>query len=49
MEMINGRPLVLSLMMVAMVAAGISRMISRPLYATLAAGMLAVFKLFQRA
>jgi len=44
MEMIDGRPLVLSLMMVAMIAAGISRMISRPLYATLAAGMLAQFR-----
>jgi len=44
MEMINGRPLVLSLMAVAMVAAAVSRMISRPLYATLAASMLAQFK-----
>jgi H+/Cl- antiporter ClcA len=44
MEMINGRPLVLSLMAVAMIAAAISRMISRPLYATLAASMLAQFK-----
>ncbi|MDR0479715.1 MAG: chloride channel protein [Burkholderiaceae bacterium] len=44
MEMIDGRPLVLSLMAVAMVAAAISRMISRPLYATLAANMLAQFK-----
>ena len=48
MEMIDGRPMVLSLMMVAMVAAGISRMISRPLYATLAAGMLAQFRLLHR-
>jgi len=44
MEMINGRPLVFSLMAVAMLAAAISRMISRPLYATLAASMLAQFK-----
>ncbi|MDR0458035.1 MAG: chloride channel protein, partial [Burkholderiaceae bacterium] len=44
MEMINGRPLVLSLMAVAMIAAAISRMISRPLYATLAASMLMQFK-----
>jgi len=44
MEMIDGRPLVLSLMAVAMTAAAISRMISRPLYATLAANMLAQFK-----
>jgi H+/Cl- antiporter ClcA len=44
MEMIDGQPLVLSLMMVALIAAGISRMISRPLYATLAAGMLAQFR-----
>ncbi|MDR2188707.1 MAG: chloride channel protein [Azonexus sp.] len=44
MEMINGRPLVLSLMAVAVIAAAISRMISRPLYATLAASMLARFK-----
>ena len=41
MEMIDGRPMVLSLMAVAMVSAGVSRMISRPLYATLAANMLA--------
>jgi H+/Cl- antiporter ClcA len=45
MEMIDGRPLVLSLMAVAMTAAGISRMISRPLYATLAANMLAQYAL----
>ena len=44
MEMIDGRPLVLSLMAVAMLAAAISRMISRPLYATLAVSMLAQFK-----
>jgi H+/Cl- antiporter ClcA len=43
MEMIDGRPLVLSLMAVAMVAAATSRMISRPLYATLAVHMLARF------
>jgi len=47
MEMIDGRPLVLSLMAVAMTAAAISRMISRPLYATLAAGMLAQYALRQ--
>ncbi|RRD56722.1 chloride channel protein [Comamonadaceae bacterium OH2545_COT-014] len=41
MEMIDGRPMVLSLMAVAMTSAAISRMISRPLYATLAAFMLA--------
>ena len=41
MEMIDGRPVVLSLMAVAMVSATISRMISRPLYETLAARMLA--------
>ncbi|MDO5625386.1 MAG: chloride channel protein [Pseudomonadota bacterium] len=41
MEMIDGRPMVLSLMAVAMVSATISRMISRPLYETLAMRMLA--------
>jgi H+/Cl- antiporter ClcA len=40
MEMIDGRPMVLSLMAVAMVAATISRMISRPLYETLSKRML---------
>ena len=41
MEMIDGRPVVLSLMAVAMVSAAISRMISRPLYETLADRMVA--------
>ena len=36
MEMIDGRPMVLSLMAVALIAATISRAISRPLYHTLA-------------
>ena len=40
MELIDGRPMVLSLMAVAMVAATISRMISRPLYETLSKRML---------
>lgn len=40
MEMIDGRALVLTLMASAMVASLISRMISRPLYATLAENML---------
>jgi H+/Cl- antiporter ClcA len=40
MEMIDGRPMVLSLMASAMLASLISRMISRPLYATLAGMML---------
>ena len=40
MEMIDGRPVVLSLMAVAMVSATIARMISRPLYETLAARLL---------
>lgn len=44
MEMIDGRPLVLTLMGVAMVSAAISRTISRPLYHTLAAFMLAQFR-----
>lgn len=44
MEMIDGRPMVLSLMAVAMVASTISRMISRPLYETLAARMMANFR-----
>ena len=43
MEMIDGRPMVLSLMAVAMISAAISRMISRPLYETLAARLLANF------
>ena len=47
MEMIDGRSMVLSLMAVAMAAAGISRMISRPLYATLAAFMVAQVKAAQ--
>lgn len=36
MEMVDGRAMVLSLMMAAMLASLVSRMISRPLYATLA-------------
>lgn len=36
MEMVDGHPMVLSLMMVALVASLVSRMISRPLYSTLA-------------
>lgn len=40
MEMIDGRPLVLTLMASAMLASLVSRMISRPLYATLAEKML---------
>lgn len=40
MEMIDGRPMVLSLMASAMLASLISRMISRPLYGTLAEIML---------
>lgn len=36
MEMVDGHALVLSLMACAMVASGVSRLISRPLYATLA-------------
>lgn len=47
MEMIDGRPMVLSLMAVAMIAATVSRTISRPLYATLAARMLAGFSAAQ--
>lgn len=47
MEMIDGRPMVLSLMAVAMTSAAISRMISRPLYATLAAFMLAQWRASQ--
>ena len=47
MEMIDGRPMVLSLMAVAMVASTISRMISRPLYETLAARMVAGLKAVQ--
>jgi hypothetical protein len=35
MEMIDGRPMVLSLMAAAMLASLISRLISRPLYGTL--------------
>lgn len=41
MEMIDGRPMVLSLMVAAMLASMVSRMISRPLYARLAEFMLA--------
>jgi H+/Cl- antiporter ClcA len=40
MEMIDGRPMVLSLMAAAMLASLISRLISRPLYGTLSALML---------
>lgn len=40
MEMINGRPMVLSLMASAMIASLISRLISRPLYGTLSSLML---------
>lgn len=49
LEMIDGRPMVLSLMAVAMLSAAISRKISRPLYATLAARMLANFSASQAA
>ncbi|MGB3071670.1 MAG: chloride channel protein [Ottowia sp.] len=49
MEMIDGRSMVLSLMAVAMASAGVSRMISRPLYATLAAFMVAQVKAAQAA
>ena len=44
MEMIDGRPLVLSLMAVAMGAAGVSRMVSRPLYETIASHLLTPVK-----
>ena len=44
MEMIDGRPMVLSLMAVAMISATLSRMISRPLYHTLGTFMLAQFR-----
>jgi H+/Cl- antiporter ClcA len=49
MEMIDGRPMVLSLMAVAMIAATVSRAISRPLYHTLAAAMLAQLRAEQAA
>jgi H+/Cl- antiporter ClcA len=39
MEMVDGHPMVLSLMTVAMVASLVSRMIARPLYSTLAQHM----------
>ena len=41
MEMLDGRPMVLSLMASAMIASLISRLISRPLYATLSEHMIA--------
>lgn len=41
MEMLNGYSLVISLMVVSLVSAGISRLISPPLYSTLAAAMVA--------
>lgn len=41
MEMVDGHAMVLSLMACALVASGISRLISRPLYGTLAQGYLA--------
>lgn len=40
MEMIDGRPMVLSLMAAAMIASLIARLISRPLYSTLSALMM---------
>ena len=36
MEMVSGQPLVLSLMSSAMIASAVSRLVSRPLYPTLA-------------
>ena len=44
MEMLDGRPMVLSLMASAMVASLISRLISRPLYETLSEHMVAMVK-----
>ncbi|MDR1888643.1 MAG: chloride channel protein [Zoogloeaceae bacterium] len=41
MEMINGYSLVISLMVVSLISAGISRLISPPLYSTLAAAIVA--------
>jgi len=40
MEMLDGRPMVLSLMVSAMIASLISRLISRPLYTTLSEHMI---------
>jgi hypothetical protein len=37
MEMVSGHAMVLSLMACAMVAAGVSRLVSRPMYGELAA------------
>ena len=48
MEMIDGRPMVLSLMAAAMLASGISRLISRPLYPSLSHTMLRPFRAWQR-
>jgi H+/Cl- antiporter ClcA len=36
MEMVNGYPLVIDMMATALIASAVSRMVSRPLYATLA-------------
>jgi H+/Cl- antiporter ClcA len=41
MEMVNGYSLVISLMVVSLISAGISRLISPPLYSTLAAAIVA--------
>ena len=41
MEMVNGYSLVISLMVVSLICAGISRLISPPLYSTLAAAIVA--------
>ncbi|GHT92663.1 hypothetical protein AGMMS49545_10570 [Betaproteobacteria bacterium] len=41
MEMVNGYSLIISLMVVSLICAGISRLISPPLYATLAAAIVA--------
>lgn len=48
MEMIDGRPMVLSLMAAAMLASGISRLISQPLYPSLAHHMLRFLRAAQQ-
>lgn len=48
MEMIDGRPMVLSLMAAAMLASGVSRLISQPLYPSLAHNMLRFLRIAQR-
>lgn len=45
MEMVNGYPLVIDLMSVALIASAVSRIISRPLYASLAENMIEKQKL----